>query len=37
MEGHTAAQALGIMLGAISTRSQSIYTWIKPSTLLELG
>ena len=37
MEGHTAAQARGIMLGAISTRSQSIYTWMKPSTLQELG
>jgi hypothetical protein len=31
------AQALGIMLDAISTRPQSIYTRIKPSTLQELG
>ena len=37
MEGHTALQALGISLDAISTRSQSIYTRIKPSTLQELN
>ena len=37
MEWHTAAQARGIMLGAISTRPQSIYTRIKPSTLQKLG
>ena len=37
MEWHTAAQARGIMLGAISTRPQSIYTQMKPSTLQKLN
>ena len=37
MEWHTAAQARGIMLGAISTRSQPISAWIKPSTSQELN
>ena len=31
------AQAYAIMLGAISTQTQSIYTRMKPSTLQKLG